>query len=599
MEVIETKGMVKMRFGDSIRFRVIIMLIIITVPMAAFLLFNNFYSMRVVRDQVVKAHSDMLPMYVKQIDTILDELTNNLNYLINQDTDVAVFGTLPEGDVDYAVSVQRLLAKLNNETLLHEYVHTMFAYSTKYDQLLVSKSGRKNYDSYSKTIREKLPFLISSLHKNKSLKWLVVQSEEGDGLVKVITDNTGTYLGTWVNVELLVNKDDRKKNRDENTLVYTLDGQLLSNNGDSYENLEINRDSLEEISRHYKILRDETGRSRYLLVGSQSERADIVFVAISPEQSILEALPVLQLMIFFIPVAILLVFSTYLFSIQGLFLKPVQELLKGMRKIAQGELDVNLKEKGAGEFRFLIHSFNDMVQQIRKLKIDIYEEQLQVQRAELKHLQVQINPHFYSNSLYVIYNLAALKDYKTVQKMALYLAGYFRYIMNTKNALITLKEEASHVENYLEIQKLRFPERITYEFTIAEECERCLLPPLTIQPFIENSVLHGFKNQDGIFHIVLQAALQRQAEETFMEITVEDNGCGFSEEKLAELQSERYLDIHGDRHVGIWNVRRRLRMNFGQKAGMQFENSTQGGAAVKMRLPVVYDEKQKGDQAYV
>ncbi len=102
------------------------------------------------------------------------------------------------------------------------------------------------------------------------------------------------------------------------------------------------------------------------------------------------------------------------------------------------------------------HTFNGMMEQIQELRIHVYEEQLNKQKAELQHLQLQINPHFFMNSLNIIYNLALVKNYALIQEMAISLVQYFRYMFRSNLTFLPLKDELQHIRNYIRIQELRF-----------------------------------------------------------------------------------------------------------------------------------------------
>jgi two-component system sensor histidine kinase YesM len=137
----------------------------------------------------------------------------------------------------------------------------------------------------------------------------------------------------------------------------------------------------------------------------------------------------------------ILAFLLYLAYIQRIIITPMHRLTRGMGALGKGNMRVTLPESGADEMRYLIRSFNDMTTQLETLRIENYEKRLQAQhaeletkKAELRSMQLQINPHFFANSLNIIYSLSAIRDYQTIQQMALLLSRYFRYIMRSDEA---------------------------------------------------------------------------------------------------------------------------------------------------------------------
>ena len=129
-----------------------------------------------------------------------------------------------------------------------------------------------------------------------------------------------------------------------------------------------------------------------------------------------------------------------------------------------------------------------MMDEIRDLKIRMYEEQLREKETYLQYLQLQIHPHFFLNCMSLIHNMASLKKYEEIKKLSQHMVRYFRYMMTKANTLIPVKEEISHINDYMEIQKMRFPGKILFSVETDPETEEALLPPLSIQTFVKNAV---------------------------------------------------------------------------------------------------------------
>jgi two-component system sensor histidine kinase YesM len=226
-----------------------------------------------------------------------------------------------------------------------------------------------------------------------------------------------------------------------------------------------------------------------------------------------------------------------------------------------------------------------MAEQISNLRIGMYEEQLRAQQNEMKQLQAQINPHFYMNSLNIIYNFAVLKDHDSVKKMALHMADYFRFIMRANRDAITLEEELRHIGNYVEIQKFRFPDKLDCVVDIPEHWRTATLPALTLQPFIENAIIHGFVNRREKFIIRIQAGIAA-GDASQLVIVIRDNGVGFRPDVLDRLRRGEELPASETSRLGIANVVQRLRLRYEGQAGVEFDNDPECGAVVRVRLPL-------------
>ena len=222
------------------------------------------------------------------------------------------------------------------------------------------------------------------------------------------------------------------------------------------------------------------------------------------------------------------------------------------------------------EFRMVNHTFNGMMEQIQELRIHVYEEQLNKQKAELQHLQLQINPHFFMNSLNIIYNLALVKNYALIQEMAISLVQYFRYMFRSNLTFLPLKDELQHIRNYIRIQELRFPDQLAFETSAPEFLLSARIPPLVIQTFVENSIKHAVSSE-GPVAIAVRVDLDDNREAPMIVIEVRDWGSGFTEEVLREIRAgNRIVDAQGGEHIGIWNVRRRLGLLYGDRSDIQF-----------------------------
>ena len=281
----------------------------------------------------------------------------------------------------------------------------------------------------------------------------------------------------------------------------------------------------------------------------------------------------------------LIYFIIYLVFLRKIIIKPIERLITAMWKVSRGK-EVKIDENSSREFNLLFNSFNNMVFELNYLKVDYYEEKLKLQEAELNYLQSQIKPHFFLNLLNIIYNLATLKDYENIAKMTLYLGSYFQFIINNEKKLVTLNEEINHITNYLEIQCLRLLEQFNYQIIVEDELKSALIPPLTIQPFVENSIIHGMKNitqKIKKYNIRIIISLNIEG---FLEIEIIDNGRGFPLEKLKYFQQRKFGNSN---HIGIWNVYKRLKLNFGKEAELKFFNSEPGGAIVKIIIPHISD----------
>lgn len=197
-----------------------------------------------------------------------------------------------------------------------------------------------------------------------------------------------------------------------------------------------------------------------------------------------------------------------------------------------------------------------------------------LKEAEIKVLQTQINPHFLFNSLTIISSLCRSNPLKA-RGVIDHLAEFYRKNLRINSQMVSLREEISHIEAYLEIIKARYPSKIDIQYEI-EEMADCYLPPLSLQPLVENSIKHGLlpRREGGVVSI----RAKRQSPENAVRIEIEDNGCGFDLTQPQASDSNR---------VGLINVRKRLQNCFGDDLLWSIDTKLGVGTRVTLVVPSV------------
>ncbi|NIK70019.1 sensor histidine kinase [Paenibacillus sp. BK720] len=556
------------------------------IPGVLFFVGNNLYAKNVVRDKVTETYRNTLDIFADHTDRTLNDITNYLNKLGVYDTDVGVLNSFPPGSDNYVLTKVRIQLKINRDIGLYNVIDTIFLFNS--NELILSTSSQNQYGILQNVLNDNVRRIVDESTPGRWLLWYDPRIEGGNFLVQVSeVPDTGLYVGAIIRMSEIANQLSIQWSHGDigEAAIYRSDGTRLGGQGaDSH--VQLNRTDLIRENAPYRFVKDQETGKRYLMMNRPSEVADMTTSILIPESYILQGLPYFQLLTYAMAVGVIFIFSLYLFFIRRTLFKPLQQLIGGMKKISLGMLDVRLRTNNTLEFVFLANTFNNMAEQIKSLRIGMYEEQLRAQKIELKQLQAQINPHFYMNSLNIIYNFAALKDTDSVKKMALHLGDYFRFIMRTNRELITLEEELKHIANYLEIQKFRFPHKLGCVYEIPDNMKGSPMPALSIQPFVENAIIHGFANHRKPFEIRVRGELLEKEDGPFMQITVEDNGGGFPEEVLQRLNEGQGLPSADSSRLGIANVIQRLKLRYDGAARIDFRNTDEGGAAVTIRLPV-------------
>ncbi len=270
-----------------------------------------------------------------------------------------------------------------------------------------------------------------------------------------------------------------------------------------------------------------------------------------------------------------LIFSKHL-------LRPFNDLIYRMSMVSKGDLTtrINLSEHGY-DFEQVSKGFNLMVEQINVLMQRIVDEQKQLKEIEFKALQSQINPHFLYNTLESIHWQALMCGHHEISTMVKALAGFYRISLSRGEAIIPLKSEWQHVENYLTIQEMRYKDSMESYIDISEEFLEVMIPKMTLQPLVENSIYHGLRIKQSKGFIKITAV--READDVIVKVI--DNGVGMMPDQIKSM-NRTLEDNDSSVGYGVRNVHRRIKLFYGNKYGLFYEGNEYGGITVNVRLHI-------------
>lgn len=258
--------------------------------------------------------------------------------------------------------------------------------------------------------------------------------------------------------------------------------------------------------------------------------------------------------------------------------KPLRKLMQAFKKVEIGQFDINLQHRNKDEFHYLYNQFNQMTARLKFLVQQVYEQMIRSQRAELKQLQSQVNPHFLYNSLYILYRMAQEEDFEGVSAMSKHLGEYFKFITQNKDDFVSLEKELQHAKVYASIQQIRFGSRISIQFDEQGSLQSWEVPRLIVQPFLENAIVHGLEDvYEGKIHVRVEA------NPGSLTIEIEDNGKGAPTELLRKWEEAGGLEHEFGDHA-LWNVHRRLQLRYGKGSGIRLRTNPLGGLTAALIL---------------
>lgn len=275
------------------------------------------------------------------------------------------------------------------------------------------------------------------------------------------------------------------------------------------------------------------------------------------------------------------------FFISSQITRRITNLSVAMDHVQEGNFSTRLSVQGNDEIAELSHHFNSMLKDLRRLMNEVVETQKEKRKRELEILQAQINPHFIYNTLDTLQWKALEYGASDLSDLILSLSSFFRVSLSKGKEMIPLREEIKHVRSYLDIQKARYEEILTYEIQVEESLDDVFLPKILLQPLVENAIYHGIKPKLAQGKISILAQLEGED----LVLKVQDNGVGMTEEQVNQLE-EAFEGKRAPVSYGLHNVHQRIRLTYGNPYGLHVESCLQDCTTVTIRLPMEKKEER-------
>lgn len=285
-----------------------------------------------------------------------------------------------------------------------------------------------------------------------------------------------------------------------------------------------------------------------------------------------------------------LLFAVAFIGLMFRFTEPIKQLVKSMNRVGKGELKTEVTVRGNDEIAALSHNFNKMVKQLQELIDDLSEEQQRKQKAQFQALQAQINPHFLTNTMNSIKWMAILSGSTHVSEMLTKLGKLLNYTMRQQEEIVPLREELAYLQIYMALQEIRFHDNISMDIDIPEILMEVDIVKFTLQPIVENSIIHGNRFP---LHISISARIHKDE----LQLHIRDNGVGMGEETIRSVKEQMDQPHAKFSGIGIRNVNDRIKLEFGDRYGVSIENGEEGGVLATVTLP--YRRRSDSDAALV
>lgn len=327
--------------------------------------------------------------------------------------------------------------------------------------------------------------------------------------------------------------------------------------------------------------------SENYLIHAQNEKTHLPFdiYVLVDYVEVFRNITLLEVFLSAVPIIITILSIIIILYIRQWMIKPITRLTERLSQLGDSippsEFFIS---EGILEIDKANDKLNKVIFDMQELKIREYHSQLELKKIELNYLKNQIRPHFYLNMLSMIHSMLQTKNYKEIEELTILTSNYLRHLFMANQDFSELKDEVQHIKDYLEIQRIRYGNSIYFSLNYNDDLQNTLVPSLLLQTFIENTIKHGFSFQD-LFTILLSIKKVKTEDSDYIQICIEDNGPGFSEEILSKLNQKQSLITEDGHHIGITNTIERLNLLYPNDYTITFENNEEGGAKILLLIP--------------
>ena len=532
-------------FSRTIRFKMLIILLAFLMVYVATVSYFFYDTLQSTQNKILNSYQDMLDLYVEQLETSLEDIDSWMRNF-SGDFDVNMMAVQDIKTDRYTLTKYRVRYDIHRNRPGYSTLDAVYVYDKRNESLMVIPDDQDHFESVVYEFWNKGGW--------ESEGWIVIGEEGKYTLFRQYIVNNSVYIMVFVDLNKI--SEEIREIALGNHMDWNIcTGEKVLCGTDQFSAsksvFSLNH-TLEKSFRNIDL-------SFHFLINIRELWRKNIYSVLFLTGSLLALFIVGWFLAFY--------------TIRRRLLMPLDLLIKGMQNFDGDEKPEKLVPSGRieGEMAFAIDTFNDMVSQIWNDRILIYEEKLENQKLGIQNLHSQIDPHFFSNTLNLIYNLIAINRKDIAQKCLVLLSSYYRFMCNLDRKLISLKKEIDFISNYLEIMKLRFPDKLDIQLSVDKTLEQLQIPPMLLQPLVENSIKYGFVNRSQKFHLVLSA----QVEEDSAVLFVEDSGRGFPDAFRGNFDQNHAFTVpdnpESDNHVGIRNIYQRLLMYYGENASLKID----------------------------
>jgi sensor histidine kinase YesM len=331
-----------------------------------------------------------------------------------------------------------------------------------------------------------------------------------------------------------------------------------------------------------------------VLFGIPQEKYDLTPFSLTPNRILEESQRALARNLLLIALLVVAVAVFGAAAVAVSLTRPLTRICGTLKRIRDGETGLRLEGLKDDEVGELGRAANEMLDRIQALIAEEYDAKLLLKQAEYRALQAQVNPHFLYNTLDTMAGIALAGGCPEVGDICRALSNMFRYAIDAKESLATVRSEIVSVKNYMRVMNARMKGGVDLEIRVDRGILGERVPRLCLQPLVENSLLHGLRDKRGAKRL----AIVGEEAGGGIVLSVEDNGVGMEEREIeAALAGSADEALEGGSSIGLRNIDSRIKILFGEGYGVRIRSSPGEGCTVSIAVPRVPVSAEEGEPA--
>ena len=570
-------------------YKILLLSIVITllITLVSTVLTYNKAS-EIILEKTVRQSQETIRQMSDNYETFMQGIYDKVNYI--------AYSSITQDELRYGEKDVYEEGYFSREKELKRQMVRLFNSFYVDDMEIYAQSGKNYYFSVKKEVEKPENEEVEQILKSASnaMGGIVcinnLDKTEHIQIVKEVRDNLKMYpIGT---IRLSINSEALEQI--SKNIDFASEGKVLILD----ENNKIVLGEASELSRHAEQLFNKTKgefeysieNEKYQVVYHVSDTTKWKVIGIIPLGEISAAvMPIQEQTIKILILGIILSFILS-FLLSYMIVHPIYTTVSAMNQFSKGDFEVRLSENRKDEFGDMNRVFNETILKIEELMHEVTDSKLLNKEMEFKALQAQINPHFLYNALDTVNWTAMKKGNWEICDMVSSISALMRISIGNKQDIFTINQELKYVKDYLYIQETRYRDRFEVQFEIDNSILNQKIPKLTIQPLVENAIVHSVEVSKGKTSLTINGYILDEQ----VIIEVKDTGVGMSQytlKRLFDAPEEREQDISvAHTGLGVYAVNQRLRYLYGSPYGLSATSELGKGTCIKICIPFKDEE---------